>query len=160
LLGFFTIAHGWTWLMWSVALLLGRDVRSFPSIVLVALGRLGPPLAGIVMTRVSYGRGGLRDLWRRVVDLTRIRSDPLEFLFAIVMTTALITWIYNNTRRSVLAATLFHFVNNLTGEIVRTSGAVAWYRAGLAAGVVLMVIAMTERSNPGAHLTAASRPGC
>lgn len=252
LVQFFAISHGWSWLFWTGAVTLGRDVRTFPSILLVALGGLGPPIAGIVMTAVTGGRQGLGDLWRRVVEPGRIggrwwaaivflppllmtgavalawslgaepdaadigpalervarpgrllvflgfvfllgplpeeigwrgfaldalqerwsaltasiilalawglwhaplflmtsyfgesgRPDPLEFMFAIVMTTTLITWIYNNTRRSVLAAILFHFVNNFTGEVVETSAAVDWYRAGLAAAVVLVVIAV------------------
>ena len=39
------------------------------------------------------------------------------YMSAIVPTTVLMTWIYNNTRRSTLSAVLFHFMINLTGQL-------------------------------------------
>jgi membrane protease YdiL (CAAX protease family) len=39
------------------------------------------------------------------------------FMFAIVANSVLYTWIYNNNRRSTLAAILFHLTINLTGEL-------------------------------------------
>ena len=47
--------------------------------------------------------------------------EPARFAYDIVLTTLLITWIYNHTRRSVLAAVLFHFLGNFSGEIVAGS---------------------------------------
>jgi membrane protease YdiL (CAAX protease family) len=34
----------------------------------------------------------------------------------------IMTWIYNNTRRSILSAILFHFMMNFTGEFLRLPG--------------------------------------
>lgn len=39
------------------------------------------------------------------------------YMGAIPATTILITWVYNNTYRSVLSAILLHLINNLIGEI-------------------------------------------
>jgi len=39
------------------------------------------------------------------------------FMVAIVPQTVLITWIYNNTGRSIMSAILFHFMINLVGEL-------------------------------------------
>jgi membrane protease YdiL (CAAX protease family) len=66
--------------------------------------------------------------------------QPAEFMFAILMTSVLITWIYNNTRRSVLAAVLYHFMVNFTGELLPTSVQVDLYRTALTALVVLCVV--------------------
>ncbi len=46
---------------------------------------------------------------------------PWQFAYDILLTTLLITWIYNHTGRSVLAAVLFHFMGNFSGEIVASS---------------------------------------
>lgn len=46
---------------------------------------------------------------------------PAQFTYDILLTTLLITWIYNHTGRSVLAAVLFHFLGNFSGEIVASS---------------------------------------
>jgi membrane protease YdiL (CAAX protease family) len=40
------------------------------------------------------------------------------FMIGIIPLTVLFTWIFNNTRRSTLAAMLFHFMVNFTGELV------------------------------------------
>lgn len=43
------------------------------------------------------------------------------FLFGIVPLTFAITWIYNNTGRSILAVILFHSMVNFTGELIALS---------------------------------------
>jgi uncharacterized protein len=40
----------------------------------------------------------------------------------------LMTWIYNNTQRSTLAAILFHFMMNFTGEFLRLPGDIKSYQ--------------------------------
>jgi membrane protease YdiL (CAAX protease family) len=40
----------------------------------------------------------------------------------------LMTWIYNNTQRSTLAAIIFHFMMNFTGEFLRLSGDIKNYQ--------------------------------
>ncbi len=47
--------------------------------------------------------------------------NPAGFFYNIILSAILITWIYNNTRRSILAAVLFHFMLNLTGELLPVS---------------------------------------
>ncbi|RIA55245.1 CPBP family intramembrane glutamic endopeptidase [Dichotomicrobium thermohalophilum] len=43
---------------------------------------------------------------------------PVQFAYDILLTTLLMTWIFNHTGRSVLAAVLFHFMGNFSEEIV------------------------------------------
>lgn len=43
------------------------------------------------------------------------------FVIGIVPLTVVMTWIFNNTRRSTLAAMLFHFMVNFVGELVALS---------------------------------------
>ncbi len=40
----------------------------------------------------------------------------------ILATSIIMTWIYNNTRRSILGAVLLHFMMNFTGEFLRLPG--------------------------------------
>jgi membrane protease YdiL (CAAX protease family) len=43
------------------------------------------------------------------------------FMISTVSGTILFTWIFNNTNRSTLAAILFHFMGNFTGELIAAS---------------------------------------
>lgn len=250
LAGFFAWAHGWSWLCWGLAMQWDGLVWDTPGRWLIYLGGLGPLLGGLAMTRLTYGRAGLRTLWNRLwdprriptpwlaaalllpvgfmagavglwvvfgdisphvtVDWTRLTDpigllgfavfvflfgplpeeigwrgyaldalqsrfsaltaslilglawglwhaplfavagyygpdgspDPLLFLTAIVITTILITWVYNNTRRSVLVAVLFHFMNNYVGMLIEGTDAVEWTRTGLAALTVIIALAV------------------
>lgn len=59
-----------------------------------------------------------------------------SFLFLQV----LYTWIYDNTRRSVLAAILFHLMSNLTGELLAPAPVVRRYGFYLTALVSVLVV--------------------
>lgn len=70
-----------------------------------------------------------------------IFSDEF-WIFSIMMIpeSILMTWIYNNTSRSILSAVLFHFAINLTGEIFFVSLTSSWINFGfwiLAAGLIV-----------------------
>ncbi|WP_137284847.1 CPBP family intramembrane glutamic endopeptidase [Halorussus salinisoli] len=230
--GYFLFSHGWAWLWWSVNIVAGFDAFGFPGVVFTVLGGAGPPLGGIVMSRVTYGRTGVRDLRNRLTDVRRIpprwlavvvlfepaitvvsgvvatildpgtrhlsveeltglAADPLgllayagfvlilgplpeeigwrgylldrfqvrwsaltsggavgvawaawhaplfvmagyyanldftpnpaEFGFLIIVGSVVYTWVFDNTSRSVLAAVLYHFVGNFTGQVVERS---------------------------------------
>jgi membrane protease YdiL (CAAX protease family) len=43
------------------------------------------------------------------------------FMLSIIPQSILITWIYNNTQRSILSAIMYHFMLNLTGELTAIS---------------------------------------
>ena len=71
-----------------------------------------------------------------------IFSDEF-WIFCIMMIpeSILMTWIYNNTSRSILSAVLFHFAINLTGEIFFLSPTGNWINFGLwilAAGLIVI----------------------
>jgi hypothetical protein len=66
--------------------------------------------------------------------------ELLPFGAAIVLAAVLYTWIYNHTGRSVLAAVLFHFSGNLTGELLDAPAVVYRYELLLTAVVVLVVV--------------------
>src|SRR5918996_756789 len=70
--GFVAFSHGWTWTFWIVAALWGVSVWQMPATVFFVIGGAGVFLGGLVMSRVTYGPAGLRDLWRRLVDPARI----------------------------------------------------------------------------------------
>ncbi len=66
--------------------------------------------------------------------------DPLLFFYNITLASILLTWIYNNNHRSVLAPALFHFMINFTGSVVSIPLSVDIYKACIMTGVVLFVI--------------------
>ena len=250
--GFFLISHGWTWFFWGIPLLSGENVWSYPNVVFIYLGGIGPPLAGIVMTALTKGRWGLGELWQRLFDIRRIEPgwyvaifllvpviaiiailidlllgpsaqpvnlvpllerlqhpfnllmfilfifllgplpeeigwrgyvldqlqerwsaltaslvlgtawgawhiplffmnnyyenfggsppDPFWFFYNIILNTILLTWIYNNNHRSVLAAVLFHFMLNFTGEILPLSTQADQYKSLLMTIWVVFVV--------------------
>lgn len=71
--GFLAFSHGWTWGFWGIVVAAGVDVWSTPwAMALFAIGGLGLPIGGVVMTGRVAGRAGLRDLGRRLVDPGRI----------------------------------------------------------------------------------------
>ena len=65
-----------------------------------------------------------------------------QFIANIIAQTVLMTWIYNNTRQSTLAAILFHFMINFSGELVtltpRAEGLQTFVWIGAAIAVVLV----------------------
>jgi membrane protease YdiL (CAAX protease family) len=69
---------------------------------------------------------------------------PLFWVFSLglVFQSILYTWIYNNTNRSTLSAILFHFMTNLSGEVMGLDGTARivqfWLMAGLAVLVTLV----------------------
>jgi membrane protease YdiL (CAAX protease family) len=71
-LGFLAFSHGWTWAFWLLASVWGVTVWQFPATVFFVIGGTGVLLGGVVMSRVTSGPAGLKDLVRRLVDLRRI----------------------------------------------------------------------------------------
>jgi uncharacterized protein len=251
--GFLAFSHGWTWAFWTLAALWGVSVWERPATVFFVIGGAGVFLGGIVMSRLTYGPSGLRDLGRRLVDPTcigarwwaavlllypalalaasglalalgatarpldveaaaarladplgllammgfiliigplpeeigwrgylldrfqgrwnalaaslvigvvwwswhlplfglpgyfdafgRATPTPLDLLYGIVPAAILYTWIYNNTRRSVLAVLVLHFMQNFTGEFLGFAEEARPSRLGLEIGLALAVIA-------------------
>lgn len=68
--------------------------------------------------------------------------DLFLFVTGIVVTSVLYTWIHNNAGRSVLAAILFHFMQNFVGQVFEPAPETRLIQAMLfiiAAGVVLQI---------------------
>jgi uncharacterized protein len=65
---FFLLAFLITWGAWGLLVLNGTTLDpGSPRYLLFLLGGFGPSLAGLIMTAISDGRTGLRDLWRRTI---------------------------------------------------------------------------------------------
>lgn len=62
------------------------------------------------------------------------------WMMAVVIESILYTWIFNNTRRSILSAILFHFVGNAFGQLFALSYRAEVYGQLLSIPVVLLVI--------------------
>ncbi len=78
--------------------------------------------------------------------------DPLQFGTAILLGAVLYTWIYNHTGRSILAAILFHFSGNVSGELLDAPESVYAYETYLTVALVLLILwrwgAETLRDRP------------
>jgi membrane protease YdiL (CAAX protease family) len=66
----------------------------------------------------------------------------------IIPETFLLTWIYNNTRRSTLAAMLFHFMINFTGELIAVTKQTDIYMSLLwiISAICIAIMMMLNRS--------------
>jgi len=65
--------------------------------------------------------------------------DLWNQLAGIAAGSVLMTWLYLNTRRSVLIAVVFHWSGNLTGEGLQPGPAVDAFQLGLSAGLAAVV---------------------
>ena len=72
ILGYLAFSHGWTWAFWALAASQGTSIWEPPAVWFFYLGGAGVVLGGLVMTRLTYGSAGLRELGRRLVDVGRI----------------------------------------------------------------------------------------
>lgn len=66
---------------------------------------------------------------------------PLDLLYGIVPAAILYTWVYNNTRRSVLAVIVLHFMQNFSGEFLGAAQEVRAIRLALEVVTVAAVVA-------------------
>ncbi|MFN3389849.1 MAG: lysostaphin resistance A-like protein [Allosphingosinicella sp.] len=67
--------------------------------------------------------------------------DPIPFFGAIVASSVLYTWIWRNTGRSLLAAILFHFMVNFTGELLPLGAELEALRALLLGAFAALLLA-------------------
>lgn len=88
LVGFLAFSHGWTWLFWAVSGAWGTSVWELPASVFFVIGGAGVFLGGLVMSRVTHGRAGLRDLGRRTLDP---RPIPARWWAVILLLTPSLT---------------------------------------------------------------------
>lgn len=56
----------------------------------------------------------------------RSAPAPLDLLYGILPSAILYTWVYNNTRRSVLAVVILHFMQNFSGELLGPAELSSW----------------------------------
>ncbi|KAB1193203.1 CPBP family intramembrane metalloprotease [Haloferax sp. MBLA0076] len=73
LVGYVAIYLGWAWFFWSLVVLSGQSVWTFPNVLLFYVGAISPALGGILMVYRRSGVAGLRRLGNRIVDVRRIR---------------------------------------------------------------------------------------
>lgn len=71
------------------------------------------------------------------------------FMLTIVVESVLYTWIFNHTRRSSLAAILFHFVGNAFGELFELSARAEVFNFALGIAAVLVVITCWDHKTLG-----------
>jgi membrane protease YdiL (CAAX protease family) len=64
------------------------------------------------------------------------------WMMGVIIESVLYTWIYNNTRRSILAAILFHFVGNAFGQLFALSWRAEIISYSLSILAVAVVIAI------------------
>ncbi|MEM7133610.1 MAG: CPBP family intramembrane glutamic endopeptidase [Chloroflexota bacterium] len=67
------------------------------------------------------------------------------FLLSNIPLTVIMTWIYNHTERSTLAAVLVHFSGNMVGALIIKSPQLAFYEL---LGLLLVALLLTVRTGP------------
>ncbi|MGY6551512.1 MAG: CPBP family intramembrane glutamic endopeptidase [Erythrobacter sp.] len=66
--------------------------------------------------------------------------EPWLFFGNIIIISFFYTWIFTHTQGSILAAVLFHFSVNFTGEIIDLSAAGEWIRTAILAGAAIAIV--------------------
>jgi membrane protease YdiL (CAAX protease family) len=64
------------------------------------------------------------------------------FMVEVIPTAVIYTWIFNNTRRSTLAAIIFHFMSNVTAELTNATAGTNFYSTLLWVIAALAVVAL------------------
>jgi membrane protease YdiL (CAAX protease family) len=80
---FFALAMTISWFFWSMLILGGWDIWTYPAIAYASLGMLGPALAATLL--IARSRNDLQriDFWRRVLDFKRFGRRWLAILLVI-----------------------------------------------------------------------------
>jgi uncharacterized protein len=119
---------------------------------------------GYALDRLQSGHGALLSssilgaiwsLWHVPMFFLRssIMSDVFPFwssLFwvtmgpGIIATAIIMTWIYNNTQRSILGAILCHFMMNFTGEFLRLPGDYKTYQFIWIIAMAILIVIFCE----------------
>lgn len=69
---FFLLTFVFSWVFWSIAVIMNQPYTSFPTILLYALGGFGPSLIGILLTYLTKSKDEVKDFWYRSWDFKRI----------------------------------------------------------------------------------------
>ena len=96
---FFALTFAWTWSFWGLAILSQQPMGEFPVPLLVALGGIGPMVAGIALTYLTREKEYQHEYWKRIFDFKRI---SVSWLAVTLLTVPILT-------------TLAVVLNSLTG---------------------------------------------
>ena len=103
----------------------------------IALDQLQEKFSALI---ASFILGGVWALWHLPLffmkgtyqnEIGFGSADFWMFNMTLLPITILMTWIYNHTDRSILAAILFHFIINLSGEFFGIEGVARIYQFDL-----------------------------
>ena len=120
--------YGLSWLAWLPYVLSQSGLGLLPFALSQVSGIpgafLGPCFSGFLMTAVTEGKSGVRQLWRRIFMWRVGWHLPLFltswaalgaswqviclFILSVMSHAILLTWVYNRTRGSVFIAILLH----------------------------------------------------
>jgi hypothetical protein len=168
---------GLTWAWWLPLAVAGRTVTQGDGWPTHFPGLLGPSLAALLVTAATRGSSGVGELLRRAGATTAPPRRPgghgtaaLPGLFlGLTCGAAVLTFVYNTCRHSILAAAVWHGCDNLAAATRASQGAVAAVVtvAVMVWAVVLVVLAvranrrgvavLAARQDPGRHRTSADR---
>ena len=79
------------------------------------------------------------------------------FMVEVVSTAVIYTWIFNNTRRSTLAAILFHFLSNITAELTNATTGTNFYATPLWIIAAVVVVTLWGATTLTRHEHASAR---
>ncbi|MHB8120484.1 MAG: CPBP family glutamic-type intramembrane protease [Methanothrix sp.] len=78
---FFAATFGWSWLIWTLTVLLGFDLSTTSGQELLSLAASGPAIAAIGLTYLTQNEMGRRDYWLRIIELRRISAGWYLVIF-------------------------------------------------------------------------------
>lgn len=87
---FFLATFVFSWVFWSIAILVNQDFTSFPTIFFYALGGFGPSIIGILLTYLTKDKNEIKDFWYRSRDFKHINYKWYGAIIILSLTPLLI----------------------------------------------------------------------
>ncbi|MBD3339920.1 MAG: CPBP family intramembrane metalloprotease [Candidatus Lokiarchaeota archaeon] len=75
----------YSWSFWSVAILMGKDCMTFPTIIFYALGGIGPSFIALILVFVLYDKEQKQDFKARTVQIKRLGIKWYFVMFILVI---------------------------------------------------------------------------
>lgn len=80
---FFIVTLTYSWIFWTIAIILGQNYMSFPTVIFYALGGFGPSLVGLILLKLTHNKDEKQEFIARSFDPRRI--GPQWYIIIIVI---------------------------------------------------------------------------
>ncbi len=92
---FFFLTLTWSWTLWTICIVLGFNINSFPGMIFYILGALAPSTIGILLARLNEDKEYWNDFKNRITNFELIQGKWYLIIFGLIPVTILIAVLIN-----------------------------------------------------------------